>query len=1403
MKFLFLFLFCVQMAYAAEPLRIFIRSGEKTHRPGCHDYPAFLADWTKLLNERGAKVSGGNDFPTKAQLAETDVVILHSSESGNITGEERANFEAYLKRGGGVVAIHGGSVSRDPDWYKSVIGGSWNFDHTKFLEGHMSLYFTDRENPITKGISNFDLEDEIYYDMDMLPEAKILAAAYTPKPKDGISKPGQSVNVYDIQPQMWTYETDNRRAFVCIPGHQYVNFSHKSIEAVLLRGIAWAGKMKDTDALLSKEKGLDETLRYSVGGPTKPEEAAAKIEVHPEFDISLVAAEPLINKALNIDWDEKGRMWVVESPEYPNGLRKVNTDIWKDSGSVERGNYDRDPLDRISILTDSDGDGRMDKKQVFADKLELATSFVLHKNGVIVSAAPDIWFLEDTDGDEVADKRTKLYTGLGTGDTHAVMNNLRWGLDGWVYATHGYSAGRVKALGLDSQPQTDIGSGVVRFKPDGTAIEMVSSKRGNTWGLTMTADGQCFWTQPTSGTVLFHTVLPESTLARGKIPGTESFKGMITGQKTYPLMSWEQAAYKQIDFVGSYTAASGCAIYEGGAWPERWNRSYFVGEPTINIVSHFFLKKDGVSYAAEKEKGREETEFIRSRDLWFRPIEQRVGPDGALYVIDFYNQAVIHNDTRGPKHGPASAAVRPDRDHYFGRIWKIQHKNAKKLEVNPIINGKPHALETASFSHNAHTRMTAIRLMREKGFSIEMEDGSPAVALCREFKKTDSPEDRQKLISAYEIAKDDWSRSALISVASKNAMEVILDCLKAQKPDALVSLAQNLVPIVLRENPTDGAVKLIHAVAKAPSLVDGIRAAIFSEIIANNKAQPALDKELSDSLSSLLADPTTGSLILPLVTRWDKQGALKDVVGKQIELLSKKLADSKVNLAERIAAARALVSMGTDDSTDKALVILKNPEEPAKLQSVIITSVSEANLSVKLISYFNGLSPDVRNLAFNEIIKRPAAAIALLDGVDTGTIDPKNISPGDVARLRSHPDKGVSAKANAIIEKLMPGAKAKEETIAAFLPIVSKPGDAKNGKMLFTAACAVCHKFGESGADVGPALTGMGSHGAAELLVHIVDPNREVDPSFWQWNITTKTGETLAGVVTGENRVTVNLRNQGGDTEIRKDNIASRENTHRSLMPEGLDALGAENLRDILTYMTEAFSDLPADSTSATGLRFKEPQADGVLRVLIVGAGASHNFPRDFIKADTEILSKIPKTDVIATMNLAEALEAMPKAEALVFSGNHNQWGTAEFQKALNTFADSGKGIILLHAATWSHPWEGYNKRFVDGGTKGHGKGTVTAECVVADHPILKGVSKSFTIEDESYHFTFFDKEGHTTLIENKPDGKSKESHPALWIVEDPKARIVAYTHGHDDKSHANTAYQTLLQNAVKWVSKR
>jgi len=1141
----------VSLLTAAEPLRVFIRGGAKSHGPGAHDFPRFVQEWVPMLNERGAKCDGGLEFPTKEQLDKTDVLILHSQEAGNIQiGDERKNLMEFLARGGGLVVIHAAAVSRDHDWYKTIIGGSWKFGQTKWLEAPMSLYFTDHDNAITKDISNFDIDDEIYYDMELLPEAKILAAAYTPNTPQvkGGNKEAQqraaeavakkkAVNIYDIQPQVWSYEKDKYRAFTCIPGHWHKNFSHNALRTMILRGIAWAGKRENIDELC-KPAELGDALRYAEGGVPRPEEMPKLLEVHPEFNLTLVAAEPLINKPMNIDWDEKGRLWVVETPEYPNGLRQSNVDAWKDSGAIKPGQYDRKPLDRVSILSDTNGDGVMDKKTVFADEIELATSSVFYKNGVIVCAAPDIWFFEDINGDDKADKRTKIYTNLGNRDTHAVINNMRWGLDGWIYATHGYSSSEnVQCLGDGSDrsnksyktyPSASIGAGVVRFKPDGTAFEQYASRGGNTWGLDITSDGQVFYTQPTSGNHFIHVVLPEYVLAKGKLPGVSGTNGMLPREPSYPAMHWEQQAYVQIDQVGSYTAAAGCAIYEGGAWPAKYNYSYFTTEPTLNIVSHFMVEPDGVTYKAKREPGREQTEFIRSKNLWFRPIENRVGPDGALYIVDFCNQAVIHNDTRGPTHGPANAAVRPDRDHYYGRIWKVQHKEAKSPAAAAYRN-KPESKGT---------------------------QGSKALLAYETAKQAANAD---KLLQDFAAAQDDWTRSALIAAAADKPAEVIAAALSSSSPESLSNFVSALLPAALPAN----AEKLITACANADAKADPVKNAILSLMAADASRLGEMPLSLVKPMQKLLNSPGTSFAAYRLAQTWESDDHL---VGSMSVLQEGWLAELKspdTKDGRRIEICQALGGEAVD-AYIKSTLADNAASDSLKGALVDVLGARADDKLAKLNEVVPTLKGAQFNKAFEHIVKRPEATGALLDAVKAGSIDRAIFAPGDVARLRSHPNKQIAKRANELFKV---NNAAKDAIIAKLVPEVEKPGNAAQGKMLFTAACAVCHKLGDIGVAVGPPLDGMGAHGPAELLVHIVDPNREVDPSFWAFNITTKKGETLVGVVTSENSATVTLATQVGVREIAKSDIATRENTRRSLMPEGLDALGPEPLRDILAFI--------------------------------------------------------------------------------------------------------------------------------------------------------------------------------------------------------------------------------------------
>src|SRR4051812_17983764 len=393
--------------YIQAPLRIFIRAGAKTHGPGEHDHPQFLKDWTELLRARGATVDGALAFPTAEQLEKTDVLVMFAAEAGTITPADRANLDAFTKRGGGIVAIHDAVCGTDAPWFKTVIGGAWEHGKSKFLNGNLGIYVQDYPHPITQGVSNFLMDDEIYWDLHLMPEAKIIGTAFrTP---------------HEITPQMWVYEKDNYRAFVNIQGHKYSSFSLPHYRALLLRGIAWAGK-RGVDSLVSKEELA--SLRYPAGGPTAPALSKDKISIDKDFDLNLVLAEPDVVKPISMAWDAKGRLWVAQTPGYP---QKAAT--W--------GTRPHDSL----VYYDRKADGTPGKKTVFYDQLDLVTSFVLHKDGAIVMQPPDVLFLRDTDGDGVADKRETLFTGFGNGDTHAVASNLRWGLDGWVYATQGYSGG--------------------------------------------------------------------------------------------------------------------------------------------------------------------------------------------------------------------------------------------------------------------------------------------------------------------------------------------------------------------------------------------------------------------------------------------------------------------------------------------------------------------------------------------------------------------------------------------------------------------------------------------------------------------------------------------------------------------------------------------------------------------------------------------------------------------------------------------------------------------------------------------------------------------------------------------------------------------------------------------------
>jgi type 1 glutamine amidotransferase len=240
---------------AAESLRVFIRSGTKTHVAGMHDHPKFLEEWTKLLNDRGAKCEGGNQFPTAEQLARTDVLLIYTADGGDLNAEQRTVLSNYLARGGGLVTVLDGVCGHDPQWWKTVVGAAWEYNVTKWRYTKLTMRIRDQAHPVTIGAADFELDDEVYDGLHVIPEARVLAdAEFLPRPTEADAAPAPR-----MIPQMWALEKERYRAFTWIQGLRLKTFSVPEYRALLLRGIAWVGKQTDVNQLCTKEEL--ETLR--------------------------------------------------------------------------------------------------------------------------------------------------------------------------------------------------------------------------------------------------------------------------------------------------------------------------------------------------------------------------------------------------------------------------------------------------------------------------------------------------------------------------------------------------------------------------------------------------------------------------------------------------------------------------------------------------------------------------------------------------------------------------------------------------------------------------------------------------------------------------------------------------------------------------------------------------------------------------------------------------------------------------------------------------------------------------------------------------------------------------------------------------------------------------------------
>ncbi|HEV3003722.1 MAG TPA: PVC-type heme-binding CxxCH protein, partial [Pirellulales bacterium] len=597
----------------------------------------------------------------------------------------------YVAGGGGFVPIHCASYCflNSPECI-ALVGAQFKSHGT----GTFDTKVVDTEHAIMQGLTPFTTWDETY-----------VHYRHNERERNVLQVRAEGDGE---EPWTWVRTHGMGRVFYTAYGHDQRTWANPGFHALVERGIHWAAGKGDVFDSGGEKRPELKPFEYAAAKlpnylpgkswgtqgkpidrmqlPLDPAESMKHAQLPRGFELALFAAEPEIAKPIAMAWDHRGRLWIAETTDYPNDLQRTG-----------------EGHDQIKICEDTDGDGRADRFTVFAEKLNIPTSLGFANGGIIVQQAPDTLFLKDTDGDDRADVRQVLFTGWNTGDTHAGPSNLRWGFDNWLWGMVGYS-GFVGTVGGERH---SFRTGFYRFKPDGSKLEFLRNTNNNSWGVGLSEEGIVFGSTA-NGCPTVYLPIPNRyyEAVRGWSPRV--LGSIAASNQFYPVTD----KVRQVDFHGGFTAAAGHALYTARTYPKRyWNRTSFVSEPTGHLTATFLLQPRGSDFTATYGWN-----LLASDDEWTAPIVAEVGPDGHMWVIDWYNYVVQHNPTpEGFTTGKGSAYETPLRDKTHGRIYRVVYTPAESV-APPVLDPNDARTLVAVLGHdNQLWRMHAQRLLVERG----------------------------------------------------------------------------------------------------------------------------------------------------------------------------------------------------------------------------------------------------------------------------------------------------------------------------------------------------------------------------------------------------------------------------------------------------------------------------------------------------------------------------------------------------------------------------------------------------------------------------------------------------------------------------------------------------------------
>ncbi len=976
----------------------------------------------------------------------------------------------------------------------------------------------------------------------------------------------------------------------------------------------------------------DEELRALLKPqPPKPmKEVLASFETVGGFEMQLVAREPLVNDPIAAAFDENGNLFVCEMRDYPFKPQEGH-----------------DPIGTLRLLKDTDGDGAFDESHVFADKLLWAGGVAPWKGGVFVAAAPDIWYLKDTDGDNHADVRRKVYTGFGTANQQAMLNNLTWGLDHKIYGSTAGNGGYIRYVdnsGNFPEPISVSGRDF-RFDPATGEFEVITGtvQFGNTfddWGNRFL----CSESRP-----LMHAVLPQRYLQRNPhLPVPNTIHNLAPGPvpifRISPLERWRMIRSSRRIAAGARSpnaagashhvidAAAGVTIYRGGAYPKQYYGNVFIGGAQSNLIHRRVLKPDGVTFSSSRaDKG---VEFVRSSDNWFRPVNFVNAPDGTLYVMDMSRE--ILETIHVPLDVTKFLDFKSGRQQ--GRIYRLAPPAFTYPSPPRLGEARTNELVQALANPHGWQRETAHRLLYER-------QDKAAVAPLRTLLSHDSPQTRlHALWSLQGLASlsDDDLRLALSDshpTLRRHAMR-LAEPRFDQMPDLLdktieLSSDENVrvrlqAAFSLGESKSPRAAQAMAHLARSSASDKWVRTAVLSSAsgLADRMLVELLkDREFatSSSGSTMLAQLATvvgarsqqaeiNRVLEEIVTHEELQLSLLQSLASGMLAGGGRLAASKetsprvaaflkrivnearqtatMQSADEAARRQAIKLLGVvpfDQSRD-VLAKLLNVSEPEAVQLDAIRSLatySDSEVATILLASWPSQTPSVRKEVIEALLARPERTREYLAAVKRGDASIAQLDLTQRSLLLEHGDKEIRRLAKDLLGDEAPGARS--TVVKEYQASLALKGDITRGDKVFREQCAACHRLGNIGHATGPNLASSATQDAQTLLKHILSPNEYLLPNYENYLVVDVGGRIFTGMLASQSATSVTLKREENKTEtILRANIEELKSTGKSLMPEGLEQkIDKQAMADLITFLQAARSstgDPPLDIGTLPGL---------------------------------------------------------------------------------------------------------------------------------------------------------------------------------------------------------------------------